>query len=519
MLSLLARPDRLWQLRQLLTSPDQRFAARKEWQSLVKTLEDTVGWDYDADVRPWLGQEATFAVTSVDLDHDDANGRQAGYLAVLGCRDAQKARQSLHLLWQKRIVPGRNLVFETVSGVPLIYDQPATATASGDSVSGSGTPKEGATQTLASAVVGDRYVLLGSSPKVLRQAISTYRAPDVSLAKMSRYQDSVKALPSNRVGWLYADVPNLLTWLGLEDSDELSLSQSGRRANYLFMSFRALASGVLGDTAIAPPPGTVLQAKSSVIADNWPNKALALLPPESLFVNTGTNLPQFISTLHENIGGYAVAQRSLKTLLNSLPFSPDAISAELIAQLQGPYAIAALMEPEPTWLLVAEAANAPFSSVDALIQEQGGTVSHADLEGRDVTIWTRLALLQQTSDGTIDLATQVLGVHTNLDGCEVLSTSLVGLQQVFQGRDGFSLSEQPTFVQMLESLNASQGTLAYVNWPALAPLAYKQLPWLRAIEQGGQPITRHIGPVLTSGRGGDGSLQEGTVVIKLLENL
>jgi hypothetical protein len=59
MVSLLARPDRLWQLRQLLTPANQRFQVRQEWQSLQQSLENLVGWDYDIDVRPWLDEEAT----------------------------------------------------------------------------------------------------------------------------------------------------------------------------------------------------------------------------------------------------------------------------------------------------------------------------------------------------------------------------------------------------------------------------------------------------------------------------
>ena len=94
MAALLARPDRVWQLRQLLTPASRRFVARQEWQALKQSLETTVGWAYDTDVRPWLGAEVTFAVTTPDLDHDETNGLQAGYLALLSCRDVEAAREA-----------------------------------------------------------------------------------------------------------------------------------------------------------------------------------------------------------------------------------------------------------------------------------------------------------------------------------------------------------------------------------------------------------------------------------------
>jgi hypothetical protein len=123
MASLLARPDRVWQLRQLLTPSQERFKARQEWQSLQQTVESTIGWDYDTDIRPWLDEEVTFAVTTADLDYTPENGLQAGYLLVLSCRDAQAAKEALHVLWQKRAAMGQSLIFESASGIALIHDQ------------------------------------------------------------------------------------------------------------------------------------------------------------------------------------------------------------------------------------------------------------------------------------------------------------------------------------------------------------------------------------------------------------
>jgi hypothetical protein len=516
MASLLARPDRLWQLRQVLTPSKQRYAAREEWQALKQTLADTLGWDYDTDVRPWLDEEVTFAVTTADIDHDPTNGLQAGYLTVLSCRDAAAAREALHVLWQQRAATGRNLIFETESGLSLIYDQkPTDAAFRGIEVLSLG---DAAIDSLASVMVGDRYVLLANDPQVLRQAIATYQAPDVSLARATNYREAINTLPSRRIGWLYANVPNLLTWLGLEESSPTPvLATAGQKANFLFMSFRAFPEGLIGDTAITAAPGTTFARRQP------PSKsvmsALRLLPAETQFATAGTNLSDLLTDLDETIGGYRLTQRSRKALLSFLSLPSTAIPAELLAPLQGEYALGTLPGTTPTWLLVTKVSQSrPFADVDAFAADQGITVSSLSLGDRDITVWTRLSLARTSPESPLTLLTQVVGVHTTVKGYEVLSNSLVGLQKVLGSLKENSLSNQPTFLELTKPLELSAGSLTYLDWPTLGPSLTRQLPWLRAIQQAGQPFTAHIGPIVLSGYGSNQSLQEGAVAIKLLES-
>ena len=517
MVSLLARPDRLWQLRQLLTSPSQRFAARQEWQSLKSTITNSVGWDYEVDVRPWLDQEVTLAVTTPDLDHDASNGQQPGYLLILSCRDGQKAREAIHLLWQKRAISGRNLVFETVSGIPLIHDQKPTARAlQAVNTAGSGAL---VLESLASAVVSDRYVLLANSPQVLRQAITTFQAPDVSLAQESTYRVSVDVLPSNRIGWIYANAPTLLAWLGLEEAnDALPLASDGRRAHHLFMSFRATKSGLLGDTTIAAAPGTAFAAKSK----SWqpPSQVLSLLPADTRFVISGDNLAGLLSETTESVGGYEVVQRSLDTFWESLSLPAATASATLSEVIQGEYALGMMAEPAPSWVLATQAStNNAFGSIDDLAQQQGLNVSHVRLGSRDVTAWTKLSLVLTNPEGFASLKTQVVGVHTQIGNYEVFSTSLLGLQKTLQVETKeSSLLKQPSFVQFLETSDEPYGSLVYLDWPYLAPSLRSRFPWLRVAEQLGQPLTAHLGPVFTIGHDSSPSLQKGMVAINLVEN-
>lgn len=520
MVSLLSRPDRLWTLRQQLTSPGGRLEARQEWQVLQQLLNNAIGWDYDIDVRPWLDEEITLAVTSADLDHDRTNGQQAGYLVVLGCKDGQKAREAIHVLWQNRVTSGRTLVFETVSGIPLVYDQkpliPVLANRQNSQESLM-------LESLASAVVADRYVLLANNPNVLHQAITTFQAPDVSLAKMPSYRTSINTLPSSRIGWLYANAPTLLTWLGLEEpqSTRSFLDLHGRRAHQLFMSLRPTSSGLLGDIEIASAPGTRFNPHD--VTALFPNPMLQLLPAETtLLATTGQYLSDWLSETTTSIGGYRVTQRSRDALLATLPTSLSDQLSELTTSFPSSFALGLLAEDPLTWVLATQGSSQSqtpsFYTMDGLAQQNGLNVSHVMLGDIDVTTWTRLSIAFEPSGSPAILATEVVGVHALISGYDVFSTSLSGLQQIMQTQAESSLLNDSVLMDIVEDFDKPYGTLMYIDWDHLLPLIRERFPWLRLIEQAANPIVRHLGPVVVSGYGSSQSLQEGVVAIKLLEN-
>jgi hypothetical protein len=515
MVSLLARPDRLWQLRQLLTPSSQRFVARQEWQTLQQGLNDFLGWDYDTNVRPWLGEEVSFAVTTSDLDHNADNGLQAGYLAVLTCRDVAAAQEALHLLWQQRAAAGRNLVFKSISGISVIYDQPLSDTPFPGLSSIS--LKRSAPATLASAIIGQQYVLLANDPAVLQQALATYQAPDVSLAQAANYRDSIRSLPPERIGWLYANLPNTFTWLGLDATASPPLSTEGQAASFVFTSFRAFPEGLLGDTAIAAAPGQSLPSRQPTAFPA--TAAIRWLPPETLFATAGSNLSEVIQDLGHTIGGYTLTQRVLEGLLESLALPTATLPDDLVSSLKGDYVLGTLEGSTPTWVLMTQATDPePLDSFDTFVQSQGINVSQVELGDRTITAWTRIFLSKLSPTETASLRTQVVGVHTNIDGYEVLANSLSGLQQILGNLEISAQSTPTPFVELLDHLPLPVGNLVYINWPQLAPVLTNRLPWLRVIEQAGQPLTSHIGPVAVSGNGSRESSQKGGIAIKLVES-
>ncbi|PSN20364.1 hypothetical protein C7271_02630, partial [filamentous cyanobacterium CCP5] len=220
--SVLVAPHRLTDLWQLLAAPDIRGDIQAEVKRIEGSLLAGTGLSYQADFRPWLGEEVTFALTSPDLDETDENGLQPGYLWVLSCRDRSLGQETLDLYWQQRAISGSRLVFEQFAGSQLISARTVDA----------GTPTKVAMPKRAilsptspqlieaSAIVGDRFVLLANSVLVLKQALTAAQSR-IGLSRDAGFQSALAALPGPRVGLVRINLPQSLRWLGLVDGPKL----------------------------------------------------------------------------------------------------------------------------------------------------------------------------------------------------------------------------------------------------------------------------------------------------------
>lgn len=90
--SLLVNPERLEGFRQLVARPVNRRQSRAELKKLEDSLLSNQGIDYRRDIRPWLGDEITVAVTSLDFDRNQNNLAQPGYLLAATTKREKKGR-------------------------------------------------------------------------------------------------------------------------------------------------------------------------------------------------------------------------------------------------------------------------------------------------------------------------------------------------------------------------------------------------------------------------------------------
>lgn len=83
MVSLLINPDKLSSLAQLLPNNGEQKRVVRAMEQLRSNLLTSARVDSPEDIKSWLGDEITLAVTSLDYDYSPENGIQPGYLLAV----------------------------------------------------------------------------------------------------------------------------------------------------------------------------------------------------------------------------------------------------------------------------------------------------------------------------------------------------------------------------------------------------------------------------------------------------
>jgi len=339
MVSLLVFPDRLESFSLDLVAPKVRKQLRTEFDQFKQGLLAGNRLDYARDVQPWIGQEMTFALTSTDLDRDASNGEQPGYLLALSSRVPDQAQEFLQLFWKNQAVTGKNLLFEQYSGVKLVY---------GDEASG----QDGSRNNLATAMVGDRYVLFANHPKVLREAINSGQGEGLNLTSTPAYQTAVDTLSEQQVGLAVINLPLTTDWLATQNRSLISVNFNADKPKpkapfeTLLMALNLAPEGFIVDTTLLTLTGQTLTPAAPLLSE--PVAALRYLPKAIAVAASGTQLNQVWPTLVAEFAGY---ESLLKPLLKPFQtFQQDntlTLSTDVFPWVAGDYALGLLPKPRP----------------------------------------------------------------------------------------------------------------------------------------------------------------------------
>lgn len=566
--SLLVNPDQLAGFRQVVAQPADRRQARREMIQIKERVASTLGLDYEQDIQPWLGSEVTLAVTTLDIDRDRSNGQQPGYLLAIATKSSQQSREFLQLFWQKRAIGGTDLLFEQYKGVKLIYGsvvnpvaaiqarvaQPATGRTAKKLVS----PEDLPPLTLASAVVGDKFVLFANSPNVLRDAITNAQAPDLSLTSASYYDKALAALTRPRIGLTFINLPRLAELLALETGTPLSAStpdQAPRTASppdyqTLALAFGVDRQGVMAETALVPASG---KGKTVIANLNQPVAALAYIPASSPIVAAGTDLNTRwgeFSELMQQYPGLAQLVNQPLALVNQ-QWQLD-LPKDLFQWVDGDYALGVVpgqpvLEIVATgprkkvkqgktlpadrsvvtssgdeWVFVVRRtgpkAIAGIEQLDAIAQKQGLSTGKLNLGDQKVSAWTRLSLGAATQPLITALAAEVKGVHATIGNYEVFASSIAALDQALQSSQS-PLKTTTVFKRTTEPLQRPNQGYVYVDWVKAAPNLERQFPLLKTIEFVGQPLFQHLRSLAISSYGSEAGVKRGAIFFHLSESL
>ena len=209
MVSVLANPEQLYGIRQVTLPLAKRQSDRQEWQKWLRNNFNKLGLDY-RQLKPWLGNELTLAVTSLDYDRNLDNGVQPGYLLAAKIKNTQLAKESLENFdsQQDRVSVDR------YKGANVVAYSSQSKRFS----------------IRSSAIVGD-FVLFANHPQIIREAINQAQAVNLNLEHSDKYRQAVANITKPHIAIAYIDVPKTLAWQDRSGVVELYESNIDRTLN------------------------------------------------------------------------------------------------------------------------------------------------------------------------------------------------------------------------------------------------------------------------------------------------
>ncbi|MEH2157913.1 DUF3352 domain-containing protein [Nostoc sp.] len=492
----------------LLTNPDRLQALdREEELSKLKTsLFAKSGIDYKQDIQPWLGDEITLAITTLDIDRDPENGQQPGYLLALATKQPEKSREFVELLFSKRALAGATLAVEQYKGVKLISDNSQ--------------PEQ---DLLAGAVVGEGFVLFANDPKVLRDAINNVQAPDLNLTSSPEYQKATKERLKGGLAVAFLNLPIVAKWQGLELPEQLYNSQ-------IISLVLKNSKGLLAETTfltsseIVPPSAPLSK----------PVGALQYVPASAGLAISGSNLSnlgdsdlaklwkQATATIYGS--GEDVVSRLAKPLADVQKRWGINLPEDIFSWVQGEYAIGLLPDQEqtnPHWIFVVEKSEGVEKGVarlDAIASSNGLSINPLTIDKQKISAWTELTTATKKSDvkeGTsFSIETKVLGLHTNLGNYEIFTSDLETMDEILTSKDN-SLIDNPNFKDSIAAIPLPNQGYVYLDWTKSQNLLERQVPILKLVEVLGKPFFNNLRSLTVSSYGTDTRSLKGGVFFKL----
>jgi hypothetical protein len=245
MVSLLTNPEKLDALRQVSLPLKRRQSDRQEWQQLETKLLQTIGFDYQRDFKPWLGDEITLAITSLDSDRNSNNGVQPGYLLAAATKNTQLAQKTLGNFLSEQ----SNLNLELYKGVNIVSQTSSTFSTN--------------SPVWASAVVGN-FVLFANQPQILKQAINQAQAVNLNLEQADSYQTALSYIKHPHVGVAYIKILETSAWL-----DKSATLTKPAVEKILSLSLSINSSGLTAETTLIG--GNESEITKQLLPKSWLN--------------------------------------------------------------------------------------------------------------------------------------------------------------------------------------------------------------------------------------------------------
>ncbi|MFH7024307.1 MAG: DUF3352 domain-containing protein [Heteroscytonema crispum UTEX LB 1556] len=494
MVSMLVNPERL-----------EALEGDGEFSKLKTSLLANTDIDYKQDIQPWLGNEITLAVTTLDIDRDSENGRQLGYLMALATNKPEKSREFVNLLFSKRALAGANLTVEEYKGVKVISDDSQPE------------------KLLAGASVGDEFVLFANDPKVLRDAINNVQAPDLNLSSSAQYQKATKQVPKDSLAVAFLNLPVVAEWQGLKLPEQIYNSQ--------IVSLALPNKGLLAETSLLASEEIVPSSEQL----SKPVEALQYIPASASLAISGSNLSNLnnsdLAKLWKQItvAVSAFRQELISTLLQPLGDVEKRwglnFDQDIFNWVPGEYALALLPREEqttPDWIFVAEKSEATpegISRLDAIASSSGLTNSSLNLDQQKIFTWTELKTVTKDSGDaknrkSFAIEAKVYAAHTNLGNYEIFTSNLETMDEALKAKE-YSLIDNRNFQDSIAAIPRPNQGYVYLDWTKSQKLLEQELPILKLVKVVGKPFFNNLRSLTVSSYGSETGTLKGGVFFKL----
>ena len=497
MISLLVNPDALENLTKWRVSPRKRSQTQRDIRQLETNLFNATGLDYQKEIKPWLGEEITLAVTSLDYDRNGDNGVQPGYLLALQTKKPELAKEFLQAVYSENALKGDSkFSFEQYKGVNIITAQKG---------------KKSNTVFTSSAVIAD-FVLFANQPKILRQAINTLQVGStLSLNSSDAYSKALETNTEPRLGLFYSNLPLLSAWLG-----NVATPENADILQTLTVSLSLHSDGLVAQTAFID--NNQLDTLAPILTE--PVGALKYTPASDSIVSlAGVNLPQLWQKVQTELAENSPLQELINDALNRLDSNLGLnLTKEVFPWVQGEFSLAmvnTLQGDAPEWLFVAERQPEDLvvqgiARLDEIALQQGLSVGSLSLGDSKATVWSQL---ESSLDASSSVKTVVKGVHTTIDNYEVFATSVDALKSSLQ---------QPTIIKTISPLQKAALALpqnndgyVYLNWREFAPLLQQKYPLIRVAQLTIKPLLDHLNSLMLTSLGSKDGVRQATIYFNL----
>jgi hypothetical protein len=438
-------------------------------------------------------------------------------LLVVTTKDGERAREFLQLFYSKQAgTTAEDVVFEKYKGVDLIYKRPLTQI----EASTRGSTDNQLSDTLTSAVVGDRFVLFANHPKVLRNALNNVQAANLSLKDDKEYQQMLETLSEPHIGLSFVNIPALAAWISKQPAP---VRESFKGSETIAVGLSLNRQGLLAHTALL---GAEAGDRSRDPALSQLVDALQFIPAQSALAIAGTNLNQLWTQLTSGVGSQDIFKPLFEQTVASLQSRWGIqLPEDIFSWVQGEYALSIMPGSDranPDWIFVAQkvadSAEASIAHLDNIAKERGLSVGALPLGERTITGWAKLATKATPIIGKkarlMNLEAQVYGAHTTVGNYEIFTNSLKVMDEALQGLEN-SLVNSDEFNQAIAPLPQPNDGYLYLDWREGGTLIKRQLPIVRLVELVAKPLFDHLRSLSVSSYGSDNGVQRSKLFFRL----